>query len=731
MTVATSPSFENQDAALALRDVLERGLTGCLSVVSFDAHKVFVMQGAVLAAHGPDDGIWVVCRLVNNGVITERQGVSFTRAIERGARYEEILLGHVPDTLLMDVLAERFKQDLLDFICLFGKVRFEPLDAVFVDNVQVVHESFALLDDLVELRERIASLRERRAQLTVRPGPSMARRPEELRLLDLCDPSITLSDLVVFSPYEEGPTLLAVRSMLENGSLVSDQGIRFGSRRGGRSAPAPAPEYATEELFAIDEQLSPSPVQNTEAFTLRPEDSLMGTPMDEFGEMPGEEDARGGELDLFSDGFYDLGAPRGDEPVVPAATDDLASDEDPDALEVVADPATLDAFHDIFPTSEDDPRPPPSEDEPPSYSPLSELSSLPMDGLLSVGSGDGLSIDDEAEPVTALGAEAVDAAERVAAAELEAEPSAGPASEPSAEPTSEPSAEVVAEVVADPAAEEPRADAPAAEPDGERPSEAASGAEADLVGVGDGDSVIDLDLDRPPAEGLSAEALRFRASLFRQQAHSVINEDELAFFGDYDQDRGLGAGGFLLEDRHLDVVDLRSERVVRSGAENDSLLPDIAGDPDLVEMGEVEDAPIDVDEKVVALNFGAPRLEDGEARQKLAVANEVVGQVAMSLDRHAGPGSGQVSVQLLLDGAPLAFAPLFHGVEVARNGRFDLEAAMRNLGRRPDAERRSLLDRGLMDLIERALSSAAAGLSEAELDEVLAAIAGYQARLRN
>jgi hypothetical protein len=134
---------------------------------------------------------------------------------------------------------------------------------------------------------------------------------------------------------------------------------------------------------------------------------------------------------------------------------------------------------------------------------------------------------------------------------------------------------------------------------------------------------------------------------------------------------------------------------------------------------------------VVALNFGAPRLEDGEARQKLAVANEVVGQVAMSLDRHAGPGSGQVSVQLLLDGAPLAFAPLFHGVEVARNGRFDLEAAMRNLGRRPDAERRSLLDRGLMDLIERALSSAAAGLSEAELDEVLAAIAGYQARLRN
>ena len=147
-------------------------------------------------------------------------------------------------------------------------------------------------------------------------------------------------------------------------------------------------------------------------------------------------------------------------------------------------------------------------------------------------------------------------------------------------------------------------------------------------------------------------------------------------------------------------------------------------------MGDAEALSEDERKAIVALAFTAPRLRGDEVRHKMEVCNDILAKVSAAIDLQDGTGSGQASIQLLLDGAPTMYAALFHGVEVARDGQFSIPQAVANLNRRPDAEHRALLDRGIMDLIERALSFTVEELHADAVDALLEKIAGYQRRLR-
>ena len=138
----------------------------------------------------------------------------------------------------------------------------------------------------------------------------------------------------------------------------------------------------------------------------------------------------------------------------------------------------------------------------------------------------------------------------------------------------------------------------------------------------------------------------------------------------------------------------------------------------------VEDTDLTEEDLVVALSFGAPKLSEEELHTKLDVCNSVLREVCRGVDRTRGGGSGVASVQLLLDGSPSHFGALFHGLSVDEEGAFSQDSAVENLSRRPESERRSLLDRAVMDLLERALSLAVEELPDAEVDALLQRIAG-------
>ncbi len=85
--------------------------------------------------------------------------------------------------------------------------------------------------------------------------------------------------------------------------------------------------------------------------------------------------------------------------------------------------------------------------------------------------------------------------------------------------------------------------------------------------------------------------------------------------------------------------------------------------------------------------------------------------------------------QLLVDGAPMSHTALFRGAIVDARGRMGASSILKNVERRPEAERRNLVTKGLADLVDRALSRCAEGLDEYRLEQMLKQVAGYRERL--
>jgi len=208
---------------------------------------------------------------------------------------------------------------------------------------------------------------------------------------------------------------------------------------------------------------------------------------------------------------------------------------------------------------------------------------------------------------------------------------------------------------------------------------------------------------------------------FSKGPDEEIGDDELAMFADYDQVRGsLGDGQFTGEVK--DRVDLTD---VLIPSRMDPEPEPVVQDP--IELGSAEGAELGSGPVArVQMNFTGPRLTNQEALRKLEVVNNVLSELCRAFDAMSGSGSGQAQVQLLVDGSPAGFSLLFYQVEARRDGTVNPNAILHNLRRRPAAEHRRLLNSGLLDLIERALSSAAEALDDDDLDGVLEAIAGYQ-----
>lgn len=179
-----------------------------------------------------------------------------------------------------------------------------------------------------------------------------------------------------------------------------------------------------------------------------------------------------------------------------------------------------------------------------------------------------------------------------------------------------------------------------------------------------------------------------------------LDDEDMAFFEDYEDDRGGGQGAFSTESHNLDKVEVTDA--------NDELL-------------EADEAP--------ASRFAAPVLGENVAVDKVAVCNEVLAKVASTFDDEQGAGRGQAVVQLLVDGTPSKYTAVLHGLAIQPDGQMPVEQILDNLSTRPATEHRQLLNTALKDLMERALSSAADELSDDGFDELYESVAGYNQRL--
>jgi hypothetical protein len=192
----------------------------------------------------------------------------------------------------------------------------------------------------------------------------------------------------------------------------------------------------------------------------------------------------------------------------------------------------------------------------------------------------------------------------------------------------------------------------------------------------------------------------------------------MAMFADHDHSRGRGDGLFTVARELLDTVDLSGLDLIGPAESDEELLLEMEDGDEVEAAG-----------GAVSLRFGSPPLTHEEAITKIEVTNEVLRQLSMALDDEHGAGSGQASIQLLIESCSSQFAGLFDRIDAGRDGTMPLDRLLGNIDARPEAERRRVLNRAMQDLVERGFTMAVERMAEERFEALLERIAGFQGRL--
>jgi hypothetical protein len=212
--------------------------------------------------------------------------------------------------------------------------------------------------------------------------------------------------------------------------------------------------------------------------------------------------------------------------------------------------------------------------------------------------------------------------------------------------------------------------------------------------------------DDPPSEPPAVDG--FDVAGFSAGPDEHVYAEELAMFADHDEFRGAGKEGHFSKTQE----ELHADRI------------DLGGAPEVVPVPQAEPPTGNV-----KMNFGGPALNNEDAVRKIKVANDVLRALSTAFDEQQSKGAGPAQVQLLLDGAPSEFAALFQQVAAHSDGEAPAAAIISNLRRRPASEHRRLLNRGISNLIERAMNLGADSLDDDHVDAFLEGCVGYQSRL--
>ncbi len=264
--------------------------------------------------------------------------------------------------------------------------------------------------------------------------------------------------------------------------------------------------------------------------------------------------------------------------------------------------------------------------------------------------------------------------------------------------------------------------APHQAPSAPEPGPLLDEAERKLLPHDPGDYAEPVFVDEGSADQGEGAVMEFGGSASEQErvGDELLAGDEIQVFQDHDHSRGAsGDGIFSVSGEFLEKVDLSA---ITSFVEDEA-----EDEPILIEMEDGEEAA--KSGKAVTLSFSSPPLTEKEAESKVQVTNEVLRQICLALDEEKGGGTGQASIQLLLESAPASFGTLFVNVDASRDGAMDEERVLSNLDRRPETERRRVLNCALRDLIERGFSLSMEYVSEDRLESMLESIAGYQKRI--
>lgn len=300
-----------------LRQVARRA-TGRMTVGSpSGALALYLMNGDIIGAVSPLDDSLVLRRVRLASGLPARRLAELGAVAAGGQSVFGVLLDEVPGDVTEPILFDRFRDNLVAFVAQDETPRFEPLGAVFVDNMQMGHNTARLIDSAC----KDADLAQRApADTLVVLGPTPARDEVEQGVVDeAADEPRTVADLLSQIPVEAWLGRAIVASLLDSGALL------LGGLEAEDLDPEPtAPESASAEP---EPPIEPEPEPAIEPEPLAAVDGPADSSDDEPTLGDSLDEPTGGDLFEEPSGPVSF-APRPDDMALWVDGGDQMSDED-------------------------------------------------------------------------------------------------------------------------------------------------------------------------------------------------------------------------------------------------------------------------------------------------------------------------------------------------------------------------------------------------------------------
>jgi hypothetical protein len=243
-----------------LRGHLDAEFTGCITQVTRErVVRIYVMEGAVMAAHATDDDAQLLRRLLSRGELDALTTARMAQDRSVTPLYDR-LLGVVEDRRLDLVFFDRFRDNIAWFACSKGYIDAEEMESILVSNVQLSHNTPKLLETVESLLNRTQPIRDRLAHDSVIVGGETSPQilPEQ-ELASLLGRGITLRTLLDRSPFEHFETL----------DILGDMFIANSARIGEMGASPPVAEIPLERPAPVEApdgpeeaaEVAPGPVE--------------------------------------------------------------------------------------------------------------------------------------------------------------------------------------------------------------------------------------------------------------------------------------------------------------------------------------------------------------------------------------------------------------------------------------------------------------------------------------
>lgn len=309
-----SRSTRESAATRALLARVEQKSTGKLTVgVGAVEISVYLLHGDLVAATAMDDDRQLVRLLFERGDLEADRAEELENLLDAGRDVfgELLAVGPVVDSLL----AERFRQNLADYVSSIGAARYYQQKSVFVPNIQMGHDTRALIDEICAAADRAATVP--LDALVVRGAADPGRHPARRALAELlgAEPR-TVSSLLQEVALEPTRARCVMADLLGDGVArvfgPDPDALEDDTVDAAVPLPpaAPTPEPPDLDPFADLEALTPSVAPEPEPVAASPAaDEQPGVPrslsdwLDRSAKQVAEED-----LDFFSDHDFDRGS---------------------------------------------------------------------------------------------------------------------------------------------------------------------------------------------------------------------------------------------------------------------------------------------------------------------------------------------------------------------------------------------------------------------------------------